>query len=196
MSLYPEATSTQLILSRIMGLNYKNNVQRDSQVKKAYTWQREFYAGEDYGEQLSKTEAELLIGRIFSEHGLPTPKVVHRMANSCSWVVGGYSKPEIRLAPWGLNTLTILHEAAHGINCYADYTRAGHGAEWMRIFIDLIMKYNGDNGVVVLASAINAGLKVASSETKPTIDQVGNVADAWTFDVDEALQSVADSWTF
>jgi len=165
----PTPTEDHLIVDLDM---HMQGVDRDSQRRKAYRWENDYFGTKGKVKIMSKREADNMIAEIFSAHGLPVPVIKHmRGRGKCCWRAGfdfgdrrGTVLPMIRLRDWGLNPIVILHEVAHGLNTYADYHRAGHGAEWLAIYIDLLGKYTEYDARLLEISARKAGLKVAKIE--------------------------------
>lgn len=144
---------------------------RDSQKTKVYRWEECFGTK---SASLSQSECIDLMARARARYGLqPVPIVFDSRNLRCSTA---YGDRKIRLATWGLNVITVLHETAHTIinsnfktfyltddelaretrkNGYAyksmGYWRiASHGPEFCAVLVDLFQTF----GVVQQAQAL------------------------------------------
>lgn len=169
--LFPAPNQPELWIpwqTRAIAEKHRAMVARDSQRTRAYSWDREINGNAGYTTSMTKQEVNELVRKVFTEYGLPVPQVYHstRRGRTCSWRAGYLTgrkrkAPRIKMQDWGRNVNTVLHECAHGLNDYADVHRAGHGAEWVAIYITLMVQYAGKDEAELRRKAREHGLKVA-----------------------------------
>lgn len=135
---------------------------RDAQRSRAYTWENELFTGQP---QLAPRQLRALLARVWKFAGFPAatcPELVFSRSLSQSLAFGTY---KISLARWGRSRWVLLHEAAH---CIVAARRsapvAGHGPEWVSVYIRLLERFGLTGYTGLRASAKSYGLKVASAE--------------------------------
>ena len=142
---------------------------RDSQRTKVYKWEFSYFGSQQNRTELTPTESLDLIQQIFNDHGIPVPhtRFVNN-ARTSHWRIGHYSRlkdaiipAELKLAKWGRNRITICHEVAHALNSYADPDRAAHGAEWVRIYTDLLGRYTDHDSALLRISVQDHNIDIA-----------------------------------
>lgn len=149
---------------------------RDVQRRKLYDWEDHYVirGGEPMGmsyakwQRLVPSECRHLIERVFKDHDQEVPELRFPKNAKAAW--GGPDK--ISLPPWSRIHPVILHECAHGIYTTNERgtrkKRHGHGPDFVRCYIDLLVRYGGFTRKYLEASAIGFGLKVAGVALEPT----------------------------
>lgn len=120
---------------------YKSNRVRDAQREKVYTWELHFY--EKPTNSLTKEECRLLVRKIESDFaGLTKRDISLTFYERGGCFQRGFS--EVNLAKYGRNRDTVVHEMAHWVvsNLHKRNV-AGHGAEFMGIFMLMLQAYQG-----------------------------------------------------
>lgn len=130
----------------------------DFQRKKVYDWEGEFYIHKD---SLTKDECVSLVNQIcddFSDITNIKLQLTFRQKGGC--YQRGFS--EVNLSTWGMNRNMIVHEMAHWVvsNSYRRSSEiAGHGPEFVGIFMLMLEKYNGVDLLDMINSANQQGVK-------------------------------------
>lgn len=131
---------------------------RDQQRSHVYAWERAHIA-DFYTIDLTLEECRTLIEKVCADYQKSVPLVTDgrgtRRAHGNAQC--------INLPQWARSTPIVLHELAHCIlnGKMRSGTYAGHGPEFMRLFLDLLVKYAKLPARELRASATKAGLKVA-----------------------------------
>lgn len=134
---------------------------RDSQRSKVYAWERahvpDFDGKQSY--KLTLRQCEIMINRVWADYR-PTetpPRVAD--GRGCSNAKGG--RWRITLPRWARTVPIVLHELAHPL------TRSdlpAHGPEFVRLFIDLLVRYNEGDKAELLRTARAARVKVGQAQ--------------------------------
>lgn len=133
---------------------------RDSQKSKVYLWERKFYRKHkrDLGRDGTVDLARQIEREMISFATQPMEIKLVRSGNGRCFQRG---TTEIQLASWGWNNCTTTHEAAHWVVSnrfqYGPVQRevAGHGPEFVGIFMLMMERYCGAN----LTDMINYAIK-------------------------------------
>ena len=137
--------------------------ERDNQRQKVYNWEHANIPGWPASASsppvLSLEECEALIKRICADYraSVPVIKDGRRNRNASA---GAYI---IKLPRWSRFGPVVLHEMAHVILNQKAPSVAGHGPEFMRLYLDLLAKYAKLPLRELRSSAAKAGLQVATS---------------------------------
>ena len=138
---------------------------RDTQRQRVYDWQSACIYPQvpDEEQNMTLDECRHLIGRICHRYGYKPnhePNVFDgRGCRSALSHGGGVDLPR-----WSRKGWIVCHEMAHEIVSYyrQDWTWAAHGPQFARIFIDILVRFDGWTRGDLLASARTAGVKVAT----------------------------------
>ena len=137
---------------------------RDTQRQKTYNWERKVLhpvVHEPKEHQLTLPECEKLIESAFTRYGLTPPKIHNGGGYRHAQYIPYWQCPVIVLPRWARTTCVVLHECAHGICKKYAPNDPGHGALFVRVFIDLIAHYGKLSATELSRSAKEARLKVA-----------------------------------
>jgi len=131
---------------------------RDTQGARVYRWEDT----ETFLEVLAEVylplwEIKQLVKRVCGDYCRTVPHVSNgrrcKSARTCGNLV---------TIPWASrNLMVVLHELAH-VLCPPNVE--AHGPEYMRIYIDLLLRYGEGSGYGLVESARRAGIKVASKK--------------------------------
>lgn len=148
----------------------KSSKVRDSQRRKMYQWESKLeaqYVGMRV--KLTPQEAQSLVTKIFTSENMRVPDVF--MVKNRQGFIARYwnydpktGKSSIEITPRGLTLCTILHEIAHGVRYkYTDKNKpeAAHGPTFIRVYMDLLVKYAKLDITELRRTAKEAKLKVA-----------------------------------
>jgi hypothetical protein len=116
---------------------------RDSQKQKCYTWEYEFIKQFELdenghrGKQLEMDECRWLIEKACRRWKVKPPE---RIKDGRGTRIARGGIHYINLPMWARTELIVLHEVAHTITDrkWGHYNIAGHGAEYMSVFTDLL----------------------------------------------------------
>jgi hypothetical protein len=148
---------------------YGGKPPRDAQRRKAYNWERSMFGRGIFTTGMTVQEFMETIRKACVEFQIAEPRVKWMANNSgkchfCPPHVNRKGKrvpATIMIRDWGRNIYVLCHELAHYINYTASpQNREGHGAEWMRIYIDLLDRYTTYTKAELQLSARTDGLKV------------------------------------
>lgn len=147
---------------------------RDVQRSACYNWENELFTGQP---QLAPRQLRALLVRVWKFAGFPAdtcPELVFSRSYGRSAALAASlsygSSPalvayKISLARWGRSRWVLLHEAAH---CIVAARRsapvAGHGPEWLSVYLRLLERFGRTGYTGLRASAKSYGLRVASAE--------------------------------
>jgi hypothetical protein len=137
---------------------------RDFQRGKLYAWERGLSVWDSGGPNatpgpLSISECQRLAARASLRYRSSIPRVTDgRGARSAR---GSSSK--ISLPRWARTAPVVLHEAAHAIDNFRGVNDE-HGPIFVRLFIQLLATYLGQDEAALVRSARAAGLKVAARQ--------------------------------
>lgn len=153
---------------------------RDTQRSKVYRWERlavdDWPVGIHQEPVLTLDECQALVNRIYRLNGPRFPKG-HFMAGKPRWGIPKVKHSRgtwawggsrwIKLPPWARDPKVVCHEAAHGL-VEGDH----HGPYYVRVYIELLARYCGKDRAGLLASAKEAGVKVAPWATTKRLLQL------------------------
>lgn len=140
---------------------------RDSQVSKVYRWEFNFLRSLPGNKQnLTEKECRKVLEKCFVryERRVPMIKFVngHRR-----WARGGLFKITIP-NQWARQLVVLVHEATHTLLASFDVKEAHtHGAEFVRLFIELMALFKVEKIVNLRKSAKRNGLKIAPAMAIP-----------------------------
>jgi hypothetical protein len=137
---------------------------RDFQRSRLYAWERSLSiwwpaADDATPRTMTLAECSRLVERATRRYGVATPPIADgrgtRFAKGSSW--------RISLPTWARNLAVVLHETAHCIDAARDVDDR-HGPVFVRLYIQLLATYAGQNEAMLVKSARAAGLKVAGRQ--------------------------------
>lgn len=143
---------------------YKTRRVRDAQRDKVYQWENKFY--QSYGkEKLVQAQCTALIHEIEEDFkGLSRRPVTisYRQKGGC------YQRglTEVNIAEYGQNRDVIVHEMAHWVvsNLHHRTSIAGHGAEFVGVFMLMLQRYQGQCLPDMINHAIELNVKFVFPE--------------------------------
>lgn len=146
------------------------NRPRDSQRAKVYAWEGTWVPGVDTSADaqgyLTLEECRKLAEKVAFDYGSwPIPVADGRGRRRAGGFPTGISMPR-----WSRQTPIVLHEVAHTLTFrhFRWGKVAGHGPEFVRLYIELLVRYMDEAGRVSLCrDARIAGLEVANVEDVP-----------------------------
>jgi len=137
---------------------------RDSQRSKVYAWERahvpDFDGKGTY--KLTLRQCEIMINRVWADYrpGEHAPRVAD--GRGCSNAKGG--RWRITLPRWARTVPIVLHELAHPLT---PHPAAPHGPEFVRLFIDLLVRYDEGDKAELLRTARACRLKIGQAQAAP-----------------------------
>ncbi len=135
----------------------------DYQKSSAYRWEDE-NVPRNARTPLSMTGCRTLIRQVCREYGVDIAQLIDGGNDKASWSNG---LKGIKLAGEGKCVAIVLHEVAHWIlqrrgEC------DGHGPRWVRLYIDLLVRYDQwDNAEMSISAAVRWKLDVGKRGTGP-----------------------------
>ena len=140
---------------------------RDFQRSRVYAWDKKFWpVNPSARHMLTESDAQRLVDKWWAQYmgsgSLNPPLVVLRRGINRGFYsrfggLGGRKKPHsINLPDWAMFPEYLIHEVAHSL-----VVNIAHGAEFVRVLIDLHSVAFGSDWRELERSAVQAGLKVA-----------------------------------
>lgn len=131
---------------------------RDSQRKKVYDWEDNVLLPKS--KRLKEEEVCKLAHGLCKVYGMPPLAYLHTHHDDLrtAW----YRRGGIILPKWAHNTCIVTHEVAHHF-VYSRYSRhdvEAHGPEFVMFSITMFAEYGGLSKRKLIASAIEAGIRV------------------------------------
>lgn len=150
--------------SRALSLFQAPRRPRDSQRQRLYDWEHERIRAHDRRAR-SLAECQELVDRVRSDAGLRRPIHVGdgRGSKRARWIL---ADRRIELPLWARRRYVVLHEMAHAIcderhaQTETRETIAAHGAEYLRIYVDLLVAHLGFERRSLEDSVATAGLRI------------------------------------
>lgn len=140
----------------------KTRSSRDTQRSKVYRWERRWVLGWD-GPEMTLDECRALVERVLKAFG---GRSFPRIADGRGTRIARGSRYRISLPRWARRRPIVLHEVAHallprGISMLGGFgVIPGHGPEFVRLFIELLVRYNGEDRRELCRLARKESLKV------------------------------------
>ena len=114
-------------------------IERDHQRSKVYAWEERFVAPYDPS-TIVREQAQGMVDAIWAEMGLCFPPKVEPLPHQTRFTMADANRLTVRLAgtcpSWWL-----LHELAHALTSSHDGRSDGHGAKFMGLYVQLLMRY-------------------------------------------------------
>jgi hypothetical protein len=142
---------------------------RDHQRSKVYAWEDRFVAPHDHS-SIAFAQAQGVVDAIWAELGLQFPPKVERLPRQACAIVADASRLSIRLADTS-PSWCLLHELAHAMSSTHDGRSDGHGPVFMRLYVDLLVRYLRMSEPALLASLAAAEIAVAVQAGPVFVDQ-------------------------
>lgn len=155
---------------------WKNPALWDMQKSKVYAWERNFPGWTEDG-QMSLLGCQDLVIKVWREHGITdrcAPSVLDGSGRRSA--CGGLAR--IKLPRWARSEMVVLHEVAHSLVAYYRRHLPGvpaHGGLYVRIYIDLLVKFAGQDRAMLRRTAEKAKVEIASSKECYIDSKVRNV---------------------
>lgn len=127
---------------------------RDSQRAKVYRWENFIPT-----EILTLEECRRLVTASCRKFNVHVPLI--KDGRGCRSAQGGRYK--IILPVWARNKRDVLHEVSHTIASFYFHRPAGHGLEFVRIFIELLVAFKVETKSELISKARRSGVKFASA---------------------------------
>jgi len=141
---------------------------RDFKRKRVYDAERDLFPVEKYPPDLSLWECEQLLHRMYRDaryqHLEKAKERSPALKDGRGRRRAAYSRPQhvISLPRYYRKAWVVAHEVAHTL---VDHNRApGHGAEFMAIYIDLLERHCGMNGMELVEYFTTRGVQVCAFE--------------------------------
>jgi putative metallohydrolase (TIGR04338 family) len=139
---------------------------RDAQRQRLYDWEHVFIRPRDTTAR-SLDECQRWVDRLRADAGLRRPIVVGdgRGSKRARWIP---ADRRIELPLWARRKYVVLHEMAHAIcderngQTESRETIAAHGAEFLRIYVDLLAEYLGLDRGFLEESVSEVKLRIAA----------------------------------
>lgn len=154
---------------------YKRIRPRDSQRSKVYRWERNLPGWDDPA--LTFCECGGLIHRLWPLYvpRLPPPRVTDGRGRRTA--CGG--RRAIKLPVFARTRIIVLHELAHAIVDQYTYTRRNlppfHGGLFMRVFIDLLVRFSKIDRALCHVTAEIVKLDIATSHETYVVHRIPNL---------------------
>ncbi len=112
---------------------------RDNQRSKCYSWEWGFLSKNISNKPKSDEGVVALVEKACARYGIKPPAIVFTGNRKACY--GGIAR--LHIADWGKTPLVILHESAHAITdvLFGRHEIAGHGKEWVGVYIELLSWY-------------------------------------------------------
>lgn len=131
---------------------------RDGQRGRVYAWEDRVVAPRDRS-RIGFAAAPGLVAAIWAELGLRFPPAVAPMPPRATTRLADASRLVIRLPP-STPSWCILHEMAHALSTTQDDVSDGHGAVFMGLYVQLLVRYLRLDEAWLLYSLAAAGIVV------------------------------------
>lgn len=133
----------------------------DRQKNRVYCWEDELVHSSD-PTRLTLDECRDLVEFVWANEGLVNPPDVTEITRSNSTVAGTGWRLELRFHKMGMKMGIVLHEIAHALDNTGFENMHGHSAEYVKIYINLLVKYMHMDRLILLHTANEAGVRVAA----------------------------------
>ncbi len=121
----------------ISGETYR--VVGDYQQKRVYAWERKHVAPFDTA-KISIETAEQIVNYVWAEEGLQHPPKVEYIRDKRARSATG-CRLKVRFPDGLLYSWVVLHELAHAMTSNVDGASCQHGPKYMKVYINLLHKY-------------------------------------------------------
>lgn len=132
---------------------------RDSQRKKVYAWEA---VNLDLNNQPTLTANQMtdFVKMVANDNDLVLRKLSYRSGGRASFARGS---GELQFLPSHMNKVIACHEIAHLVTykVHGDYKVAGHGPEWVRIYVEMLVKYCGIDRKMLMNTLKMSRIKIA-----------------------------------
>jgi hypothetical protein len=141
---------------------------RDNQRGRVYSWENQIVAPLD-STSISFAAAQGIVNAIWSDFDLRYPPAVERLPAQAKATVARANRLTIFL-PEQTPSWCLLHEIAHAMTSTADGHSDGHGAVFIGIYVQLIVKYLRWEPSELFQSLKSAGIKYAIDARPAFVD--------------------------
>lgn len=119
----------------------KSRRKRDHQWRAVYNWEYYCLRPKDrYREHFTIEECQAFVTQVYRRMNLPDPPRVTTRRHDRSAAYHP-DENELRLPKWARNAVVILHELSHAILWKEKKFAADHGPEFVRTFMDLLVRF-------------------------------------------------------
>jgi hypothetical protein len=139
--------------------------QRDHQRSRVYTWENQVIAPRD-PTFVSFSAAQSMVDAIWADMGLHYPPVVEPLPSHARATVASANRLSIFL-PEQTPSWCLLHEIAHAMTSTVDGHSDGHGANFVGIYLQLVVRYLRRTPDELYLSLKSAGIEF-SVNAQPT----------------------------
>jgi hypothetical protein len=141
---------------------------RDGQRARVYAWEDRVVAPRDPS-RVAFAAAQGMVNAIWSELGLRFPPEVVPMPPRATTRLADASRLRLRLPPH-TPSWCLLHEIAHAMSTTHDDVTDGHGAVFMGLYVQLLVRYLRLDRADLLDSLAASGIAVDSAARPVFID--------------------------
>ncbi|ONG56254.1 hypothetical protein BKE38_06275 [Pseudoroseomonas deserti] len=131
---------------------------RDAQRQRVYAWEDRVIAPHGGG-MIAFAAAQPMVDAIWAELGLRFPPKVEPLPHQARRRIADADRLRLRLPaacpPW-----VLLHELAHSLTSTAEGASDGHGADFVGLYLQLLIRYLRLDRARLLASLDAAGIAV------------------------------------
>jgi hypothetical protein len=113
--------------------------ERDRQRARVYAWEEQFITPRDQT-AVAFAQAQGMVDAIWADMGLRFPPKVERLPRQARCTVADATRLSIRLPQSGPSWL-LLHELAHALSSTHDGMSDGHGAVFMGLYAQMLIRY-------------------------------------------------------
>lgn len=144
---------------------------RDAQRQRVYAWEDRVVAPHGGG-SIAFAAAQPMVDAIWAELGLRFPPRVAPLPPQARRRVADANRLRLRLPP-ACPPWVLLHELAHALSSTQDGASDGHGAVFMGLYLDLLVRYLRLDRGMLLASLAAAGIAVQEDARPVFLDPPG-----------------------
>lgn len=129
---------------------------RDAAARRLYAWEDAVVAPRDRS-LVAFARLQALVDHLWASEGLRWPPRVRRLPRQARGTVARASRTAIE-APAELPSWVLLHEVAHALTADVDGSHAGHGPDFVGVYLDLLVRHARMDRAVLEASLEAAGI--------------------------------------
>jgi hypothetical protein len=132
---------------------------RDYQRSRVYRWESRIVEPRD-PTIIAFPAAQAMVNAIWSDMGIRYPPVVEGQSRRTSKTIASANRLSLFL-PEKTPAWCLLHEIAHAMTMTVDGHSDGHGAVFIGIYVQLLIRYLRMEETVLMQSLQKAGIRVA-----------------------------------
>ncbi|PWC28402.1 hypothetical protein [Teichococcus aestuarii] len=143
---------------------------RDTQRARVYAWEDRFVAPFGGG-AVGFAQAARMVEAIWADLGLRYPPRVEPLPAQARRRLADADRMRLRL-PESVPDWVLLHELAHALSATHDGQSDGHGARFLGLYAQLLIRYLRIPEEALFSSIAEAGLRVDRAARPPFLDPV------------------------